>query len=189
MQGTMEANEILLQAYELPQHRFDIHLTPREENAKGKRNSTSMEMANPAEEGREARLRDGAEIKNRPCVALFGLSWDPGCTKSHSYTILCVSLPSLPTLLKCTLLFCPAPSPGASRGIPAQWGPYNWEPCLLFSPLPLASLPFHFFPHWYPLSFALWTYGSVFKREPSPHQSLRLSRSICFSFPQLFPLR
>ncbi len=33
MQGTMEANEILLQASELPQQCFDIHLTLREENA------------------------------------------------------------------------------------------------------------------------------------------------------------
>lgn len=29
--GTIEANEILLQASELPQRCFDIHLTPREE--------------------------------------------------------------------------------------------------------------------------------------------------------------
>lgn len=29
--------------FELPQQCFDIHLTPREENAKGKRSSTSME--------------------------------------------------------------------------------------------------------------------------------------------------
>lgn len=87
MQGTMEANEILLQASKLPQHCFDIHLTPREENVKGKRSSTSVETANQAKEGREARkekrLRDGVEIKNRPCVSLFGLSWDPDCIKSH----------------------------------------------------------------------------------------------------------
>lgn len=63
MLGTMEANEILLQASKLPQQCFDIHLTPREENAKGKRSSTSVETANQAKEGREARkekrLRDG----------------------------------------------------------------------------------------------------------------------------------
>lgn len=44
------------------------------------------------------------------------------------------------------LLFCPALSPGVGSGIPAQWGPYNWEPCLLFSPLPPTSSPFHFPP-------------------------------------------
>lgn len=62
MPGTMEANEILLQASKLPQHCFDIHITPREENAKGKRSSTSMETANQAQEGREGkgnRWRDG----------------------------------------------------------------------------------------------------------------------------------
>lgn len=64
MLGTMEANEILLQAFELPQHFFDIHITPREENAKGKKGgSASGETANQAKEGREARkekrLRDG----------------------------------------------------------------------------------------------------------------------------------
>lgn len=86
---TMEANEILLRASKLPQRCFDIHLTSREENAKGKRNSVSVETANQAKEGREGRkgkrLRDGGlEIKNRPRVSLFGLSWDLGCTKSHS---------------------------------------------------------------------------------------------------------
>lgn len=63
MLRTVEANEILLQASKLPQQCFDIHRTPREENAKGKRSSTSMETANQAKEGREARkeekLRDG----------------------------------------------------------------------------------------------------------------------------------
>lgn len=59
--------------------------------------------------------------------------------------MLCDFLPSLPSLLKCMLLFCPVLSPEASSGIPAQWGPYNWEPCLLFSPLPSISSPFHFF--------------------------------------------
>lgn len=51
MPGTTEANEILLQASELPQQCFDIHLTPREENAKGKRSSTGVETANQAKGG------------------------------------------------------------------------------------------------------------------------------------------
>lgn len=63
MLGTMEANEILLQASKLPQHCFNIHITPREENAKGKSSSTSVETANQAKEGKEARkekrFRDG----------------------------------------------------------------------------------------------------------------------------------
>lgn len=91
--GTMEANEILLQASKLPQQCFDIHLTPREEKMqKGKKGAAQVRKRQTRlKEGREARKeeevegwRHGVEIKNRPCVALFGLSWDPGCTKSHS---------------------------------------------------------------------------------------------------------
>lgn len=63
MLGTVEANEILLQASMLPQYCFDIHLTPREENAKGGKEQHKRGTAHQAKEGREARkekrLRDG----------------------------------------------------------------------------------------------------------------------------------
>lgn len=93
----------------------------------------------------------------------------------------------LPILLKCMLLFCPMLSPEAGSGIPAQWGPYNWEPCLLFSPLPPTSSPFHFFPIDI-LSFPLSEHmDCFFKSEPSPHQRPSLRGSICCSFPESSP--
>lgn len=48
--------------------------------------------------------RHWVEIKNRPCVSLFGLSWDPGCTKSHSYNFLWFFSP--PCLLLPNVHFC-----------------------------------------------------------------------------------
>lgn len=150
MQGTVEANEILLQASKLPQQCFDIHLTPREENAKGKRSSTSMETANQANEGKEQRkerrLRDrGTEYKSKTdlmfhCLVCHGTM----AALNPTPAILCDFSPLLPLLLS-NACFCFA-SPVVGSGIPAQWGPYNWEPCLLFSPLPPTSSPFHFFP-------------------------------------------
>lgn len=79
MLGTVEANEILLQASKLPQQCFDIHLTPREENAKGKRSSTSMaQTANQAKDGREARKEEKLRMetlsrnqKQTLCFALW----------------------------------------------------------------------------------------------------------------------
>lgn len=64
----MEANEILLQASKLSHYCFDIHLTPRGENAKGKRSSTGMEMASRAkkwEGGKEREMDGGTEYKSK----------------------------------------------------------------------------------------------------------------------------
>lgn len=64
MLGTMEANEILLQASKLPQHCFDIHITPRKENAKGekeqqRRGNGEGKLKKGREARKEKRLRDG----------------------------------------------------------------------------------------------------------------------------------
>lgn len=52
--------------------------------------------------------------------------------------------------------------PGASREIPAQWGPYNWKPCLLFSPLPSD--------HWYAAAERRGDRGRGRERESSSLQ-------------------
>lgn len=122
------------------------------------------------------------EIKNRPDVSLFSLSWDPGCTRFSSCHFVCLCPSPSPRSHAC---FCFA-GPVAGCGIPAQWALYNWESCLLFSPPP-HFLTFFIFPLRYP-PLNIWTDFFFFKRQPSPHQSLRLSGSICCFFSSLFPL-
>jgi len=115
----------------------------------------------------------GGEIKNRPHVSLIG-----------SYQ----GLKPTPAMLGASSPL--PPLSGASVmpiQIPAQWGPHNWEPCLLFSPLPPTSSPFHF-PPIDILSPSLSEHVDwVSRGEPSPHQRLRLSGSICCSFPDSSP--
>lgn len=69
---------------------------------------------------------------------------------------------------QCMLLFCPMRRPTAASGIPAQWGPYNWESCLLFSPLPPHFLTFFIFS---PLicSLSLSEHMDRFSRERPVH--------------------
>lgn len=72
------------------------------------------------------------------------------------------------------LLFCPVHRPGAGCGIPTQWGPYNWEPCLLFSP-PLLPHLFIFLPLISSLvpSLNMWTV--FFKESTSKTESERVN--------------
>lgn len=63
MLGTMEANEILLQASKLPQHCFDIHITPREENAKGGKKEQAQAQK-PAKKN-QAEGGEGGEEKRK----------------------------------------------------------------------------------------------------------------------------
>lgn len=68
MLGTTEANDILLQASELPQYCFDIHLTPRGENAEGSSSSTGVETAKQGKEwegGKEAERAEGRSINQK----------------------------------------------------------------------------------------------------------------------------
>lgn len=102
---------------------------------------------NRCEEGEVKGWRHRAEIKNRPgAVPLFGLSWDPESTKSHSWHfVVWFSFPppplsSLPSSIAFVLLCA-----YSRQGIPSQWGPYNWEPLVLTS-TPLALLPSSSFP-------------------------------------------
>lgn len=126
-----------------------IFISHQEEkkNAKGNRSSTSMETANQAKRragGTDIKgLRDGGmEWKSKtdlmfPCLVCHGTLGAPDPTPA---IFLCPS-PS-PCSHACFCFACPV----AGCGIPAQWAPYNWVPCLLFSPLPPTSSPFHFFP-------------------------------------------
>lgn len=161
---------------------------------KGERSSTIVETAHQASEGGKERgkgwgMEAEVEIKNRPCVSLFGLSWDPGCTKSHSCHFVWFFSPPCLLLPNAHFCFAQCSVQGQAMGFLHSGVLITGShvSCShLFPPLPHL---FIFFPlNWYPLSFPLWTYGLVFKRDPSPHQRLRLSGSICCSFPQLFPL-
>lgn len=113
MLGTVEANEILLQASKLPQQCFDIHLTPREENAKGKRSSTSMaQTANQAEGGREARKEEKLRMESRNqkqtlCFAVWFVM-GPWLHQIPFLPFCVIFLPSFPPPVKCMLLFCPS---------------------------------------------------------------------------------
>lgn len=117
----------------------------KKKKAKGNRSSTSIRTANQAKRragGTDRKgLRDGLmECKSKtdltlPCLVCHGTLAAPDPTSAIFF--LCPS-PS-PRSHAC---FCFA-IPVTGCGILAQYAPYNWEPCLLFSPLPPNSLPFH----------------------------------------------
>lgn len=129
---------------------FGIYLTP---------GNAGKGEAQIGEEGEVKGWMHLAEIKNRPgAVPLFGLSWDPESTKSHSWHfVVWFSFPppplsSLPSSIAFVLLCA-----YSRQGIPSQWGPYNWEPSLLFSPqLPLRSSPLHLFHSIIQLALTPW---------------------------------
>lgn len=134
-------------------------------------------------------VRRWIKIKNRPCVWLFGLSWDPRCTNSHSCYFPVIF--SLDPLLSSSqmLLFCPALRPGAAMRFQHSGVLITGSHVSCSHLSPSTSSPFHF-PAIDILSLSLSQHMEwFFKREPSPHQGPRLSGSICCSFSKLFPQR
>lgn len=149
-------------------------------NAKGERSSTSREIANQAKDGRE---REGGNQGKRKHGEMKPLKWNqkqtlccnvwfvmgPWLPKSQScHFVWFLSPPPSLLFFQCMLLFCPMRRPTAASGIPAQWGPYNWESCLLFSPLPPHFLTFFIFS---PLicSLSLSEHMDRFSRERPVH--------------------
>lgn len=119
---------------------------------------------------------------------MFGLSWDPGCP-NPSPAILCDFYPPRPPYSSSNACFCSAQCAVQQQPVGFQHSGVLITGSHVSCSHPYPSLPhlFHFFPIDM-LSFPLRAYGPLFKRAPSPHQSLRLSGSICCCFTQLFPL-